>query len=157
MLRKVLPFAALVLACGVTAATAQATTISLGAPSLSGRVAITEPLTVSCSPFDPSLTLFSEGVNVSVEQASGRSIAHGSGFAGSFLPTLMFACDGSQNTVPVTVLADTGGPPFHGGTAVISASASASAGTPCFPGSTNCFFNLTSQSASTAPTTLHLH
>jgi hypothetical protein len=81
MLPKVLPVAALVLACGATAATAQAATISLGTPSLSGRVAITEPVTVSCSPFDPSLTLFQESVNVSVEQASGRSIARGSGFA----------------------------------------------------------------------------
>jgi len=157
MLRKVLPLAALVIACGATAATAQAATISLGAPSLSGRVAITEPVTVSCSPCDPSLTLFGEGVNVSVEQASGRSIARGSGFAGGFVPNLLFACDDSQTTVPVTVLADTIGPPFHGGTAVVSASASASAGTPCFPGSTNCFFNSTSQSASTGPTTLHLH
>jgi hypothetical protein len=157
MLRKVLPLAALVLACGATAATAQATTISLGAPSLSGRVAITEPVTVSCSPFDPSLTLFGESVNVSVEQASGRSIARGSGSAFGFVPALLFACDGSQNTVPVTILADTAGPPFHGGTVVVSASASASAGTPCFPGSNNCFFNISGQSASTGPTTLHLH
>lgn len=157
MLRKVLPLAALVLACGATAATAQATTISLGAPSLSGRVAIIEPVTVSCLPLDPSLTLFEQSVNVSVEQGSGRSIARGSGSVGGFLPTLLFACDGNQKTVPVTVLADTAGPPFHGGTAVVSASASALAGTPCFPGATNCFFNLTGQSASTGPTTLHLH
>ena len=124
-----------------------AMTVSLGIPSLSGRVAITEPVTVSCSPFDPSLVAFGQSVTVNAEQASGRSIARGSGTSAN-----SFACDGSQTTVPVSVLADPAGPPFHGGPAVISASAQASAGTPCAfapPGSFTSRFE--SQNASAGP------
>jgi hypothetical protein len=157
MLRKVFLAAASVAACGATTATAQGMTVSLGSPSLSARASITEPVTVSCSPFDPSLMLFQEGISVSVEQASGQGIAHASGTSFAALPTLLFPCDGSQNTILVTALADPASRPFHGGPAVFTAFASAGAGTPCFPGSTTCFFNLTSQSASSGPTTLLVH
>jgi hypothetical protein len=151
-MRKVLPLVLVVVACGSAAGTAQAMTISLGTPSLTGRVSISEPVTVACTPFDPSLTLFAESVNVSVEQASGRSIARGSGSSFTSFP-----CDGNQYTIPVGVLADTAGPPFHGGTAVFTASAGASAGTPCgfSPG---CFTSpFDSQSASEGPMTLGMH
>jgi hypothetical protein len=40
--------------------------------------------------------------------------------------------------------------------AVMSATASASAAQPCFPGSTNCFFNYTTQSAGTGAVEMHL-
>jgi hypothetical protein len=156
MVRKLLPLAAALAVCGATAASAQAITVSLGAASLSGRVAVTAPVTVSCTPFDPSLILLNESINVSVEQASGRSIAHGTAVSGTFGSPLLFPCDGSQTTVPVTISADTSGPPFHGGTAVINASASADAGVPCgvFPG---CFTIVASQTASTGATTVHMH
>ena len=158
MLSKPLSVALVIAACGAMAGTAQAVTLSLGAPTISGRVAVTEPVTVTCSPFDPSLTLFAEGISVGIEQASGRSIARGSAFVSGFLPTLPFACDGSATTIPVTVLADTSGPPFHGGRAVFTVSAGASAGTPCFPGTTTCFTSPTdTQSTSSGPTTLNLH
>lgn len=157
-LRRLVPAAAIVVACAATASAADAMTISLGTPSLTGKVAITEPVTVTCSPFDPSLTLYSEGVSLQVEQASGRAIAHGSGMSGGFMTSILFPCDGSQNTVPVTVSADTGGPPFHGGPAVFTALASAAAGTPCFPGSTTCFtVPFDSQTANSGPTALNLH
>jgi hypothetical protein len=138
------------------AASAQAMSVSVGGkPSLSARLAITVPVTVSCSPFDPSLTLFSEDVYVTVEQAAGTAIAHGSGGAFSTLPTLLFPCDDSTSTIPVTVLADTSGPPFHGGKAVFVASASAAAGIPCgYPG---CYYNQVQQWGSSGPTTLTIH
>lgn len=158
MLRKLFPLTAAVGICGALATTTHAMTIGLGTPSLSGRVSITEPVTVSCSPFDPSLTQFADVITVNLEQASGRAIATGFGSTGSFSPApLLFVCDGSQTTIPVTLLASPTGPPFHGGQAVFTASASAEAGTPCFPGSVGCYLNITSQSASTPPTTLRLH
>ena len=156
MVRKLLPLAASLAVCGAAAASAQAMTISLGEANLSGRVAVTEPVTVSCTPFDPSLTLVGESINVTAEQASGRSIAHGTGGTMVFGSSLLFPCDGSQTTIPVTISADPSGPPFHGGTAVITASAFAQAGIPCV-GFPNCFQIVDSQTASTGATTVHMH
>jgi hypothetical protein len=133
-------------------------TISPGTPSLTGRVAITVPVTVTCSAFDPSLTLTSENINVQVQQAAGKSIAHGSSFTMNFLSALLFPCDGSQTTVPVTIYADPAGPPFHRGPAVFTSVASAGASTPCFPGSTTCFTTPSaSQTASTGPVEINIH
>jgi hypothetical protein len=156
---RLLPAAAAVLAaCAATASAADAMTISPGTPRLTGRVAITVPVTVTCSPFDPTLTLDSENINVQVEQADGKAIAHGSGFTSSFSPPVLFPCDGSQNSVPITIYADPAGPPFHGGAAVFTETASAGAATPCFPGSTTCFTNPSAiQSAGTGPITLNMH
>jgi hypothetical protein len=156
--RRLVPAAAIAVACAATASTADAMTISLGTPSLTGRVAITEPVTVRCAAFDPSLTLTGESINLQVEQAAGRAIAHGSAPSFSFFPNVLFACDGSPSTVPITIAADPGGPPFDGGSAVFTASASASAATPCFPGSITCFTSPTaSQTAATGPTALIMH
>ena len=158
MFRKLLPLAVIAVASGATAANAGAMTLSLGAASLAGRVAVTEPVTVTCSPFDPSLTLVAAGLTVTVEQASGRAIATGTGMNEGFLPALLpFGCDGSQTTVPVTVTASPTGAPFHGGKAVVSASASAGAGVPCFFGTTGCWSIEASQSASVGPTLVSLH
>ena len=156
---RLLPAATAILAaCAATTSAADAVTITPGKPSLTGRVAITEPVTVTCSPFDPTLTLDSESINVQVEQAAGKAIAHGTGFSSSFLPTLLFPCDGSQSTVPITIYADPAGPPFHRGRAVFTETASAGAATPCFPGSTTCFTNPSAiQSAGTGPITLAMH
>lgn len=158
-LTRLLPAAATILAaCAATASTADALTITPGKPSLTGRVAITEPVTVTCSPFDATLTLTSESINVQVEQAAGKAIAHGTGFSSSFSPTFLFLCDGSQSTVPITISADPAGPPFHRGKAVFTETASAGAATPCFPGSTTCFTNPSAiQSAGTGPTALAMH
>jgi hypothetical protein len=147
---------------GAAAAAAQGMSISLGAPTLSSRVLITEPVTVSCSPFDPSLTYFQGEVTVSAEQASGHGIVSGSGslaasLIGSSSP-LPFACDGSQQTLSIPVLANNNGGPFHGGSVVLSAWVSAGAGIPCFPGSiTTCIEGMTFQSATAGPTVLKLH
>jgi hypothetical protein len=89
---------------------------------------MTEPVTMSCSGFDPSLVVFSENVNMTVEQASKGAIAHGSASA---YQSPLFPCDGSQNTFHLVISADPSGPPFHGGSAVFSASGGVAAGTPC--------------------------
>jgi hypothetical protein len=158
MLGKLCPATAIIAACAGIPSTADAMTVSLGTPSLTSRVAITEPVTVACSPFDSSLTLASENIHVDVEQAAGKAIAHGSATNGSFLPALLFTCDGSQRSVPMTLYADPTGPPFRGGQAVFTVAASASAATPCFPGSTTCFTSpIAGQSATQGPTALNLH
>jgi hypothetical protein len=158
MVRKLLPVAAAFAVCGAATASAQAMTISVGpTASLSSRVAVTAPVTVSCTPFDPSLTLVDETINVTVEQASGRSVAHGTGSAGAFTPSLLFACDNSQATIPVTISADTSGPPFHGGTAVATAMAFAQAGIPCGFPAPGCFQILDSQTATSSATTVRMH
>jgi len=140
---------------------ADAMTIHVGDPTLIGRVALSVPVSVSCTPFDASYTLFSTSVSVSVQQPSGKDIAFGSGFLsggalGMGQPSVLFACDAAEHSVTVPVSANTAGPPFHGGHVVVSATASAAAGQPCFPGSTNCFFNTISQSATTGPSEVHL-
>lgn len=151
MFRSLVAAAGVTAVCGVAAASAGAMTISLGTPSLSGRVAITEPVTVSCSPFDPGLVVFSQNVTVNAEQAAGRAIARGSGSNYSSFP-----CDGSQTRIPVAVYADPAGPPFHGGPAVISAYAVATAGTPC-PWGGGCYTDpWENQSASAGPATQNL-
>ena len=141
-----------------SAAGASAMTVRVGEPELSARVLVNVPVFVSCSPFDASLTLFQETVNVIVEQAAGKDIAQGSGFLGSPVSgSLPYPCDGAEHEVAVSVLASPMGPPFHGGPAVVSAFAGATAGIPCFPGSTTCFIGTSSQSASSGPTVVRMH
>lgn len=140
---------------------ANAMTVRVGDPTLIDRVAISVPLAVSCTPFDPAYTYVSDGVSVSVQQASGRDIAFGSGYLsggvyGMGQPSLLFACDGTEQTVTVPVSANTAGPPFHGGPAVINASANAAAAQPCYPGATNCYTNFISQTASTGAVEVRL-
>lgn len=151
---------ALAVACGFTVAApaADAMTIRAGEAELVGRVAITVPIVVGCSAFDPAFTHLSDSISVSVQQASGREIAFGTGstYGSGPMPSPLFACDGTEQTVPMTVLANASGPPFHGGHAVLNASAFANAGQPCYPGATNCFFNYVSQTATTGPVTVHL-
>ena len=148
--------AACMLVLGITATTASAMTLSLGAPTLSNRILISVPATVSCDPFDASLTYFAYGVTVSVQQAAGREIARGTGAAGSFMDGLI-PCDSAPHTVDVNVSADPAGPPFHGGPASFSASAYADAGYCYGPnGSWGCAL-LAWQSASTGSTTLNLN
>jgi hypothetical protein len=132
-------------------------TLSIGKPDLSNRILINVPVTVSCSPFNnPSLTVFSEFVIVNVEQAAGKEIAQGTGDAMGLLPTLLFPCDGSSNTIAVSVIANAAtGVPFHGGPAILSAAGRADAGEPCL-GPPGCVIGREFQSVTTRPTTLKL-
>jgi hypothetical protein len=151
MLRKVVLLSLVVTAAAViagTAGTARAgMTIALGTPDLQAGVLIALPMTVSCSPFDPALTIAGSSVFVSVEQAVSKT-AIARGFAGA--PQMgdnpiLYPCDDSPHTFTLNVLADSSGPPFKKGEAVFSATASAAAGTPCGPG---CFFDFVFQNAS---------
>src|SRR3954447_15442371 len=161
---KISRFAALAAAASAfafAAPAAEAMTIRFGDPTLVGRVALRVPVSVSCTPFDASYTLVSTGVSVSVQQASGKDIAFGSSFlsgglSGMGQPTPVFTCDDAEHHIAVAVSANTTGPPFHGGHVVIQATASAFAAQPCFPGSTNCFFNFISQSTTAGPVEVHL-
>lgn len=137
---------------GTTAAAQAAMTISLGQPDLTSRVLVTLPVTVTCSPFDSTLVLFQSQLTVSVVQAAGQRIARGFAFAFNAVP----ACDGTPHTIGVRVLADTFGPPFHGGHAVFSVNASALAGTPCpfFPG---CFTTPFATQSANVVTELNMH
>lgn len=140
-----------------TAAAAQGMTASIGTPNLIARVFVEVPVTVSCPPFDPSLTHYASNVEVKVQQASGRQVAQGVGSVNGFFPNVLIPCDGTEYTVTVPVLASPSGPPFHGGPAVFSATVTAQAGTPCFPGSTDCFFGGGGQFAIVGPTAVNMH
>jgi hypothetical protein len=150
--------AAAVIAGSAAAAANAGMQMTVGAPTSDGRVLITVPLTITCSPFDPTLTPISAGAFVSVEQASGRSIAQGFGTVGGSMgfPQLAYSCDGSPHNVHVLVQANPSGPPFHGGPASFTISAAANAGIPCsfFPG---CFTNIVGQSANFGPAILNVH
>lgn len=67
-------------AFAICAPGADAMTVRVGDPTLIGRVALSVSVSVSCAPFDASYMLVSTGVSVSVQQASGKDIAFGSGF-----------------------------------------------------------------------------
>lgn len=104
------------------------TTVTIGSPVLSAtRVFVTVPVNVSCSSSTFTTVSF-ENVFVTVTQASGQSIASGTGFVAGGPPftPLPFPCDDATHTVLVTVPA-TGGPfpgggvPFHGGLASATA------------------------------------
>jgi len=78
---------------------------------LNAKVEVITTVTVSC----PS-GWYTMGNSVTVEQAvGGRSIASGT----TYIPGVQ--CTGQNQTIPVTILADTGGPPFKKGTALVSA------------------------------------
>jgi len=157
--RTILVATAAALIAGSAAAAANADmTVTAGSPTLAGKVLITVPLTITCSPFDPSLTPISSAAFVSVEQASGQSIAQGSGSVGGSMgvPQIAYNCDGTPQSVPVLIQANPSGPPFHGGPASFKISAGANAGIPCsfYFG---CFTNVVGQSASFGPAILNMH
>jgi hypothetical protein len=136
-----------------TAAAAQAEmTISLGQPELTSKVLVTLPVTLTCSPFDAGLVLFQSQLTVSVEQAAGQRIARGFGNVFNAVP----ACDGTPHTTDVRLLADPLGPPFHGGHAVFSASAAATAGTPC-PFAPGCFTTPFATQSTNVVSALRMH
>jgi hypothetical protein len=154
--RAVLVTAVVAVIAAATAGAARAAiTLSVGDPDLQAGVLVTVPVTATCSPFDPTLTLFSSSVFVTIEQANKQRIAFGSGSAGGLMsPTpLAFPCDGTATTVSVNVLANPNGAPFKKGEAAFTVTAGASAGISCGPG---CFFNVVNQSASTGPMILRM-
>src|SRR5262249_33776050 len=130
----------------VTAGAARAALgVTVGEPTLSSGAVINVPVTVSCSPFDASLTPFTTLVNVTIEQGLAR--ANGALSAGYPTP-MLFACDGSGHTLNVTAVADPSTPSFHPGPASVSVFARAQAGIPC-PDRPLCFGFVDTQAFST--------
>lgn len=146
------------LALAPTVASASGVSASAGPGTLTGKVAITIPVNISCTPFwDPNTQqLVDEFINLNVEQASGREIAHANGFARSdFTGPQLFQCDGSSVTIPISMLADPTGPPFHGGSVVVSGVVGVDAAQSCgFPG---CFFNFVQQQVPIGPQQVKVH
>jgi hypothetical protein len=135
--------AATMIGGAVAPAASAATTITIpDTADLIGRVAVEMPVTVTCGPFD----IYSLIGDVQVSQAAGQNIAQA---AGGFFGQAGFAvsggvlCDGSPQTVTVSMNANSAGPPFHNGPAVASASAFV-------------FSGLTSETATDGPKTIRL-
>jgi hypothetical protein len=82
--------------------------------TLTAKIEVVTTITASC----PS-GWFTMGGQVTVEQAIGKEIAHGS----AYIPGIH--CTGVNQVIPLTVLADPSGAPFKNGTAVVTASFSA--------------------------------
>src|SRR5262245_19554721 len=113
------------------AGAAEAMTLAVGSVELDARVAVTVPITVTCDPPSPGLTVNSQSITVRVEQAAGKGIARGTGGLSGCSPSqLLFPCDGSTRELSVSILADPVGPPFHGGSAIVTATGSSTA---CLP------------------------
>ena len=121
--------------------------ITVGEPTLSAdRNSITVPVTVSCSPFDPSLTTFSTLVSVTIQQGNDTSARASGAVSAGYPSAMVFTCDGTSQTVTVTAVADPSTSPFHPGPAMVSVVARAMAGIPC-PDRPLCFGFIDTQSA----------
>jgi len=139
---------AITVVMAITAGAARAAIgIAVGDPTLStDRNSISVPVTVSCSPFDPSLTTFTTLVSATVQQGTSN-VAQASGAKSAGYPAAMvFTCDGTSQTVMVTATADPNTAGFHAGPASVSVFARAMAGIPC-PGQPLCFGFVETQSA----------
>src|SRR6266536_577593 len=78
--------------------------------TLQSRIVATVPVQITCGPLD--VAFVEQGATI--EQAAGREIASGSGFADQPI-----VCDGTAQPNTFTFLADPSGPPFHGGDAAV--------------------------------------
>lgn len=101
-------------------------TVSLTRATLSARVMVTVDYAFVCPPIsdylNTNVTSATYGASVSVDQASGRTIAHASG--GTTMPSLPATCDGTTvNHGSLSVVSST--VPFHGGLAAVGISVSA--------------------------------
>lgn len=97
--------------------------VSIGTATLQDRILVTVPVTIQCAAPLADQPIGFGFVNVSVQQAFGTSVAHGSG------GIALSSCPSAPMTVNVPVTPDlypTPSAPFHGGPAVVSASAGAS-------------------------------
>lgn len=153
MLKRLIPLG---VAAAAAAAPAQAgaITLQIGQPDLEARVSVAVPVTVTCSPFDPTFTLFSDYVSVSISQAVDKQIAHGTGTLGRQpVPGgtgTVYACDGNPHTITVIVPAATDGPPFkREHDAVLDASTGALASDSCTP--FGCFGQIEQQTGDSGP------
>lgn len=95
-------------------------TVTIGSATMAGKVLVTVPVTIQCSGPLADAPLGFGSINVTVEQAFGKSVSHGSGGVS------LTVCPSSPQTFDVLVTPDLYPVPstaFHGGTAIASASA----------------------------------
>ena len=122
-------------------ATTPQLTLTIGTPiQVTNRLLVSVPIQVVCEPIgNPGDITLNDSVSVSLSQANGKSVSTGSAMvsSGPFSPqnptgTGLFTCDGSTvNTLTIHVL---GNGTFHGGGAILTASAFHSVGTCVFQG-----------------------
>jgi hypothetical protein len=87
-------------------------TITVGETgTLKSRIVATVPAQITCGPLDVYIVQQA----ATIEQAAGQEIARGNGFADQPI-----VCDGTPQPNSFTFLADSSGPPFHGGDAAVS-------------------------------------
>jgi hypothetical protein len=104
-----------------SAATSSGMTLTVGSPiTLQNKVLVTVPVTVTCvAPLSIDPTLVEPGfVNVSVQQAIGKTVSHGSG------GIQLDSCSPTPETFLVQVVPDTTQPasgPFKHGNAILQA------------------------------------
>ena len=102
-------------------ACASAVTISLGSTGTiaKSKVLVTLPVQITCDLTagqpGPIGTPFTVEDDASIAQAAGRAIATGTGFA----DRSAVVCDGTPHRNTITLVADSTGPPFHGGHATV--------------------------------------
>jgi len=94
-------------------------TVAIGSPiTLTDRILVSVPVTVTCTTTLANPFLFGS-IFVSVQQASGQSVSHGSG------GLALASCPATPQTFNVLVTPDLASGPFHGGGAIAFAGASA--------------------------------
>jgi hypothetical protein len=114
--------AGLLMAISAGTASAATNTVAVGSGTLTGRVLITVPVTVVCDPLPGDYV--DTSINVTVQQANGKQVSNASSGLFIVLPTpSVLTCDGAtQNTVEIQATPNAGSGPFHGGTAIVTAS-----------------------------------
>jgi hypothetical protein len=113
-------------AVGVTAPASAAVTVSVPAKAdLTARLLVVVPVTVTCGPYEVPPAF--ESLSVQLSQAVKKKIAQGGAFPGMGTPFL--TCDGAPHTYTANVIANSSGPPFRKGDALITATAGVSGAT----------------------------
>lgn len=100
-------------------------TLHASRPELHARIEITFTLTINCPAPAAGDSITQEAWSASVEQAAGPTqIATAQ--SGNFVqgPPLLWQCTSSNVTMPVVLLANAPGAPFHLGAAILTASVS---------------------------------
>jgi hypothetical protein len=108
------------LALPASAAASSPLTVAIKSAPLNARVQVIVNFTIVCDPINDvantGVTAAIYGASATVDQASGRAIAHGAG--GDLMPGQPLVCDGSTiNSRSLSVVSST--VPFHRGKAVI--------------------------------------
>jgi len=83
--------------------------------TLTARLAITVPVTFTCTPPIDAISVDGTWASLDLAQAAGRTVASG------YTSVVSFPCDGAPHTFPATLV--TTSVPFHGGSALVTVGA----------------------------------